>query len=186
MMQVLYLIPPALLLWKSFQEERIALIVVVSLLVMAAAQLAGGVAWLAISGEDAPDLISTTPVSPFRILQAKVEAVLTLVAGVFTPFIVALLFVSPFDAAISAIGICVAAFSATVVQLWHRVHARRRHFRHRHVSSRMATLCEAFSSIAWASAFALMTLGSWLAIAPVVMAGLVLMAAWLLRPQTQT
>ena len=55
LMQLLYLLPPALLLWRSYGEGTGALVVLVPVLVMAAGQLAGGLAWLAISGEDAPD-----------------------------------------------------------------------------------------------------------------------------------
>ena len=45
-----------------FGKESGAYVVVVPVLVMAAGQLAGGLAWLAISGEDAPDLVATAPV----------------------------------------------------------------------------------------------------------------------------
>src|SRR4029077_20498875 len=62
LMQILYLLPPALMLWRSYGEGTGALIVLVPVLVMAAGQLAGGLAWLAISGEDAPDLVATAPV----------------------------------------------------------------------------------------------------------------------------
>ena len=68
LMQMLYLLPPALLLWRSYGEGTGALVVLVPVLVMAAGQLAGGLAWLAISGEDAPDLVATAPVlaQPYR------------------------------------------------------------------------------------------------------------------------
>ncbi len=62
LMQLLYLLPPALLMWRSYGEGTGALVVLVPVLVMAAGQLAGGLAWLAISGEDAPDLVATAPV----------------------------------------------------------------------------------------------------------------------------
>jgi hypothetical protein len=42
---------------------------------MAAGQLTGGLAWLAISGEDAPDLIATAPLTARQVVQAKIEAV---------------------------------------------------------------------------------------------------------------
>src|ERR671931_212086 len=83
LMQVLYLLPPALLLWRSFGEGDGALVLLVPVLVMAAGQLAGGLAWLAISGEDAPDLVATAPVPPRQIVQAKVEAVIGGIALVF-------------------------------------------------------------------------------------------------------
>ena len=55
LMQILYLLPPAVLLSRNFDEGTGVLLVLVPVLVMAAGQLAGGLAWLAISGEDAPD-----------------------------------------------------------------------------------------------------------------------------------
>ena len=88
LMQLLYLLPPALLLWRSYGEGTGALVVLVPVLVMAAGQLAGGLAWLAISGEDAPDLVATAPIPSSSIVRAKVEAVLGCIAIVFAPFIV--------------------------------------------------------------------------------------------------
>ena len=57
LMQLLYLLPPALMLWQAFGRGVDDLVLLVPVLVMAAGQLAGGLAWLAISGEDAPDLV---------------------------------------------------------------------------------------------------------------------------------
>ena len=53
------------------------------------------------------------------------------------------------------IGVIVAAASATAIQLWFRVQARRSQFRRRQTSSRFATFAEAFSSIGWAATAAL-------------------------------
>ncbi len=66
LMQILYLVPPAFLLWRGWGEGSGAVVVLVPVLVMAAGQLAGGLAWLAISGEDAPELVATAPVSAAR------------------------------------------------------------------------------------------------------------------------
>src|SRR5215208_6241905 len=96
-------ISPAVLLSRSLGEGTGALLVVVPVLVMAAGQLAGGLAWLAISGEDAADLIATAPVPVRQIVWAKVEAVMLGVTMIFMPFVVALAFLSAFHAAISAI-----------------------------------------------------------------------------------
>src|SRR5207302_1992049 len=92
LMQMLYLLPPALLLWRSYGEGTGALVVLVPVLVMAAGQLAGGLAWLAISGEDAPDLVATAPILARSIVRAKIEAVLGGIAMAFAPFIAALAF----------------------------------------------------------------------------------------------
>ena len=84
LMQMLYLVPPAIMLWRSFAAGGGANLLV-PVLVMAAGQLAGGLAWLTISGEDAPDLVATAPVPLRFILRAKVEAVLGIIALIFAP-----------------------------------------------------------------------------------------------------
>jgi ABC-2 type transport system permease protein len=170
LMQILYLLPPALLLWKSFQGGTAAVIVLVPVVVMAAGQLGGGLAWLSISGEDAPDLVATAPLPARRILWAKIEAVMGAIAVVFTPFILALAFASTHAALVAALGTLVSAASATMVQFCFRTQARRSQFRRRQTSSRIATFAEAFSSICWAGAAALVAAGSWLALVPVLIA----------------
>jgi ABC-2 type transport system permease protein len=182
LMQILYLLPPALLLWKSFQGGTSAIIVLVPVVVMAAGQLGGGLAWLSISGEDAPDLVATAPIPARRILWAKIEAVMGAIAVVFAPFILALAFASTQAALVAAIGTLVAAASATMVQLCFRTQARRSQFRRRQTSSRIATFAEAFSSIAWAGAAALMAAGTWLALFPAIIAIGILAGVKLIAP----
>jgi ABC-2 type transport system permease protein len=170
------------LLWRSFGEGG-ALLVLVPVLVMAAGQLAGGLAWLAISGEDAPDLVATAPVAAHRIVRAKVEAVMGAVAIVFAPFVAALTLLSPLHALVSAAGILIAAASATQIQLWFRNQAKRSHFRRRQISSRMATFAEAFSSITWAATAALAAAGSLLAMFTALIALGTLFGARVISPR---
>jgi ABC-2 type transport system permease protein len=182
LMQVLYLLPPAVLLSRSFDDGAGALLVVVPVLVMAAGQLAGGLAWLAISGEDAPDLIATAPVPASLIVRAKLEAVMGGIAVVFLPFVVALAWLSVPHAVIVTAGIAVAAASASQIQLWFRAQAKRSLFRRRQVSSRVATFAEAFCSITWAATAALASTDAWLAWVTGVVALCILAGAWLISP----
>jgi ABC-2 type transport system permease protein len=152
-------------------------------LVMAAGQLAGGLAWLAISGEDAPDLVATAPIPPGFILRAKVEAVLGVIAIVFAPLIAVLAFGSPWHALVASGGIIVATMSATSIQLWFRRQAKRSQFRRRQVSSRVATFAEAFASIGWAATAAVAAMSLVLAIAPALMALLVVAGARYMAPR---
>ncbi|WP_375158575.1 permease [Bradyrhizobium sp. RDT46] len=156
LMQLLYLVPPALLLWRNFGDSSAALTLITPVIVMAAGQLAGGLAWLTISGEDAPDLVATAPLTPSSLIRAKIEVVLIAIAVIFCPLVAALAFASPYQAAISAGAVIVSAASATAIQLWFRVQARRSQFRRRQTSSRLATIAEAFSSIGWAATAALL------------------------------
>jgi len=169
LMQMLYLLPPAVLLWKSFEDGGGALMLLVPVLVMAAGQLAGGLAWLTISGEDAPDLVATAPVRPRDVLRAKVEAVLAIIAIIFAPLVLVLAVASPRHAVIAGSFIVVAASASTAIQLWFRTQAKRSMFRRRQVSSRIATFAEAFSSIGWAATAAVAAFSLWLALAPALL-----------------
>jgi ABC-2 type transport system permease protein len=185
LMQLLYLLPPALLLWKSFSGGDSALVLLVPVLVMAAGQLAGGLAWLAISGEDAPDLVATAPVPRSAIVCAKVEAVMAIVALVFAPFLVALAVAEPLFAGIAAVGIAIATVSSAAIQLWFRTQARRSQFRRRQTSSRLATFAEAFASITWAATAALAAAGTWIAVVTGVIALMLLGGTRLMAPRVE-
>ena len=183
LMQLLYLLPPGLMLWRAFGSHNDDLVLLVPVLVMAAGQLAGGLAWLAISGEDAPDLVATAPIPASWIVRAKMEAVTGSVAVVFLPFVMAMALASPRDALVAACGIGFAAASATLIQLWFRTQASRKHFRRRQTSSRVATFAEAFSSISWAGTFGLAATGRWQAAITAAIALGILFGARALAPK---
>ena len=185
LMQLLYLVPPALMLWRSFAESSDAIVLITPVMVMAAGQLAGGLAWLTISGEDAADLVATAPLPPSRVTRAKIEVVLIAIGAIFAPLIVALIFASPFQAAVTASGIIIAAASATAIQLWFRVQARRSQFRRRQTSSRLATFAEAFSSIGWAATAALALSIPIAALVTGLMTASILAAAWKISPRRE-
>ena len=183
LMQLLYLVPPALMLWRSFSDSSAATILIAPVIVMAAGQLAGGLAWLTISGEDAADLVATAPMPPSRVTRAKVEVVLITIGAIFAPLLAALAFASPAQAAITALFVIMATVSAAAIQLWFRVQAKRSQFRRRQTSSRLATFAEAFCSIGWAATAALAVS---IPIAALVSGGItagILAATWKISPR---
>jgi ABC-2 type transport system permease protein len=182
LMQLLYLVPPALMLWRSFADSSAVIVLVAPVIVMAAGQLAGGLAWLAISGEDASDLVATAPLPMSSVICAKIEVVLIVIGVVFAPLIIPLAFASPLLAGITAVGVTLAAASATAIQLWFRVQARRSQFRRRQTSSRLATFAEAFASIGWAATAALALLTPVLAVMAGLMTACMLAATWKISP----
>jgi ABC-2 type transport system permease protein len=182
LMQILYLLPPALLLWVTFRDNNDSFVVLIPVLVMAAGQLAGGLAWLSISGEDAPDLVATAPISAHRVLWAKIEAVIGAIAMIFAPIIAVLAFDSVFAALVCGLGVLSAAAAATIIQLCFRVQARRSQFRRRQTSSRVATFAEAFSSIAWAATSALAAAETWAALGTAGIAFAILAGVWMISP----
>jgi ABC-2 type transport system permease protein len=184
-MQLLYLVPPALMLWRSFADNTLAIVLITPVMVMAAGQLAGGLAWLTISGEDAADLVATAPLPEQRVTRAKIEVVLIVIGVIFAPLIAALIFASPLQAAITASGVVLAAASATAIQLWFRVQARRSQFRRRQTSSRLATFAEAFSSIGWAATAALALAIPIAAVISGLLTAAILAATWKMSPRRQ-
>jgi ABC-2 type transport system permease protein len=152
-------------------------------LIMSAGQLAGGLAWLAVSGEDAPDLIASAPVTTARVWRSKAEAVAGVIGLVFAPIALLLALVDPMFALVVVIGIVIAAASATLIQFWFRKQVKRSLFRRRHVSSRIATFAEAFSSITWSGAGAVALVSPTLAIIPGAAALAIVAGAWLVSPR---
>jgi ABC-2 type transport system permease protein len=183
LMQLLYLVPPALLLWRSFSDQSAALVLITPVIVMAAGQLAGGLAWLTISGEDAADLIATAPMPASSITRVKIEVVLIAISVIFAPLVAVLAFASPLQAAVTAAGVIVATISATAIQLWFRVQARRSQFRRRQTSSRLATFAEAFSSIGWAATAALALAVPVAALVCGLMTAAIMAATWKISPR---
>jgi ABC-2 type transport system permease protein len=182
LMQLLCLLPACLLLWRNFYSDSGGSALLVPILIVAAGQLAGGLAWLAVSGEDAPDLIASAPVTAARIIRAKAEVVLGGIAVIFIPFVVALAFSAPFAACVALGGVAVAASSALAIQYWFRKQAKRSTFRRRQTSSRVATFAEALSSIGWAGTGALAATGTWLAVVPGLIVLAIVAGAWLISP----
>jgi ABC-2 type transport system permease protein len=185
LMQLLYLVPPALMLWRSFAGTSTAIVLITPVVVMAAGQLAGGLAWLTISGEDAADLVTTAPLPSSRVTRAKIEVVLIAIGVLFAPLIVALAFASAAQAAITALAVTIAAASATAIQLWFRVQAKRSQFRRRQTSSRLATFAEAFSSIGWAGTAALAFAMPIVAVISGLMTAGILAATWKISPRRE-
>ncbi len=182
LMQIFYLLPPALLLWRNFGDDAGALTIIVPVIVMAAGQLSGGLAWLAVSGEDAPDLVRTAPITPRMIMVAKIQSVLGAVAAVVAPLVLALSLASVNMAFIAFAGIACAAASATAIQMWFRSQASRSQFRRRQTSSRFATFAEAISSISWAATAGLAAAGSVFAFGAALFALLTLFGTWAISP----
>jgi len=185
LMQLLYLLPPFFLLARMFYGEGSGAALLVPVLIMAAGQLAGGLAWLAISGEDAPDLIASAPVTAGHVWRAKAEAVAGGMAIVFGPIVVGLAVVGPVLGLITFFGVAIAGASATLIQFWFRAQVKRSLFRRRHISSRIATFAEALSSITWAGTGAVAVVSLWFAIFPGAIALIIVGTAWMLSPKRQ-
>lgn len=181
LMQLLYLLPPAALLWLNYGNSGGTLPIVIAIITMAAAQLAGGLAWLTISGEDAHDLVLTAPLTSRAMLKAKIEAVIIAIAVITAPFLIAIAFVNLSVALAGIVGITLAASAAIFIQLMFRVRAKRSQFARRQTASRIATLVEALTSITWAGATGLAAVSPIIGAFAAIPAVLILSVVWLVR-----
>ena len=181
LMQLLYLLPAVFLLWRNFRGVGGSALLA-PILIVAAGQLGGGLAWLAVSGEDAPDLIASAPLPASRILRAKVEAVLGAVLLIFGPFVALFALIKPYSALVTLVALLVAAGSSTAVQYWFRSRERRSVFRRRQTSSRVATITEALSSTGWAATGAMAVWGTPLWIFPAMIVLAIVGCAWMISP----
>lgn len=186
LMQILYLIPPALMMWRDMGTDHDIEVILAPVLVMAFGQLSGGLSWLALSGEDAADLVATAPLTSRAQLRAKIEAVLAVIAMGALPFVAVFALSSVWVAVVSAAGIAIASACAITIQLWFKISAKRSVFRRRQTASKAATFSEAFSSIFWAGAAGFAAAQSIFALCFIVLALLTLFITWTIRPRANS
>ena len=78
-----------------------------------------------------------------------------------------------------------ATVSATAIQLWFRVQAKRSQFRRRQTSSRIATFAEAFSSIGWAATAALALVAPLPAVISGLLTAAIMAVTWKISPRRE-
>jgi len=179
MLQVLYTLPVGGILWRNGGATGTAGIAFAPTLVVIAGQLAGSLAWIALSAEDAPEFLATAPVTRGEIERGKLAAIALPVAAIMTPPLFALAFVSAWDA-FCALGCGVgASLSAALLMLWRQKPARRGLVLRRHSQSKLVALLEHWLSLLWAVATGVAVFGSAAFAVPIALVGLTL---WLIRP----
>ena len=180
LMQVLYTLPMSVVLWRSGSVTGSPGIAFGPAIVVIAAQMAGALSWVALSGEDAPDFLATAPVRRGDLDRGKLEAIALPIAAVFALPLIGLALASPYGGAMTALFAVGAGASAALVNLWRQAPAPRRMVLRRHSQSKLVGLIEHAQSFLWAIACALAVFGSWTALAPLALA---LFALWLSRPR---
>ncbi len=180
LMQVLYTLPMSVVLWRSGAVAGSPAIAFAPAIVAIAAQMAGALAWVALSGEDAPDFLATAPVTRRDLDLGKLEAIaLPILAALALPLL-GLALASPKGALLALLFALGGGASAALVNLWRQAPAPRRTVMRRHAQSKLVGLIEHAVSFLWAIACALAVFGSWTALLPLALAAF---ALWLNRPR---
>jgi ABC-2 type transport system permease protein len=180
MLQVVYTLPVSVILWRNGGPTSSVGVAFAPTIVVIAAQLAGSLAWVALSGEDAPEFLATAPVTRGEVERRKIESIAAPIIVILGAPLTGLAITSPWAALLTALFAAGAGTSTALLNLWRQAPARRSMVLRRHSQSKLVGLIEHLLSILWAVGAVMAIVGSWAALIPI---GLAMMALWLNRPR---
>jgi ABC-2 type transport system permease protein len=175
MLQSLYILPIVLIVWKAQGPHGSLALSVAPALVAVAAQLAAALAFLAAASEEAGDFVAAAPVAPGEILRRKLEAVATPVALFLALPLIGVTVVNPRVGFVTFCYACVAATSTASLNFWKPLENRRGDLIKTHAQNKLVGMVEHALSLCWAVSALLAAFGRWTALAPALVA-LVLLA----------
>jgi len=179
-LQIIYTLPVSVILWRNGGTTGSAGIAFAPSIVVIAAQLAGSLAWIALSGEDAPEFLATAPVARGEVERRKIEAIALPILVLLAAPLLGLALASPWSALCALLFAFGGGLSTALLNLWRQAPARRTMVLRRHSQSKLVGLIEHLLAILWAVGAVIAIIGSWAALAPIAMACGVL---WLNRPR---
>lgn len=180
-LQIIYTVPLAVVLLRSVDNMPLANAVAPAIVVIAA-QVAASLAWITVSGEDAPELIAAAPVTRAEVELAKIAAIGVPVLAIVAVPLAGLALLSPMVALLAALYAAAASISTALLNLWHPMPGNRRGMLRRHSQSKLMALLEHLVAMLWAVAIFLAVLGSASTLLPIVLVMALLACC---RPATQ-
>ena len=174
------LIPVGLALAGLEGGDNLATSIIAPMLVVFAGKLAGGIAWLTLAAEEAPELIATAPVPAGSVSRAKVEAALTASVLLFGLPVLLMALRDPAAAVWTGLGCAFATVAATLLALAEPSRIRRRDFGDRFRNSGVFALAELVVTLSLAGATWLAVVGSWIGALAAAMLAAGLLAAFLI------
>ena len=178
-LQIIYTFPIAVVLMRS--QMMPAAFAMVPTIVIIAGQVAGSIAWITVSGEDAPELIASAPVRPAAVDRIKLGAVALPVLAIIALPLLSLGLLSWRMAAIALVFGAGSALSTSLLNFRHPMPGNRRGMLRRHSQSKVIGLVEHGLAMLWAFAVVFALSGSVLFLLPVALAVLILAAMSLRR-----
>lgn len=178
-LQIVYTLPLAVILVRSPKEIMPAL-VVTPLVVVLAAQIAASLAWITVSGEDAPDLIATAPVAHNQTGLAKLTAIAAPLGIILLLPMLALMTIAPKATVYAVTFSALAACSTAVINFWNPMPGNRRSMLRRHSQSKVIAIAEHGLAMLWAVAVVMALVDLRFALGPIAVIGCVM---WLLKPK---
>ena len=180
LLQIIYTLPVSVVIWRSQGAGGSLALAVLPSIVVIASQISASLAWLAVSSEDAPEFLASAPVSPAEIQRRKLESVVAPMAIFILPAVIGLALFEPWAAPVALAFAGAAATSTALLNFWHPMPGRRASVMRRHAQSKIVALMEHALALLWALVAVLVLLESVIALAPLVVIGLLM---WINRPR---
>jgi ABC-2 type transport system permease protein len=172
-LQIIYTVPLAVVLLRGVDNIPLALAIAPAIVVIAA-QISASLAWITVSGEDAPELIAAAPVLRQRVELAKVTAIGLPVLVILALPLAGLALLSLYVAVMVALFAAAASISTALLNLWHPMPGNRHGMLRRHSQSKIMALLEHLMAMLWAIAIVLAVVHSAWALVPIGLANVVL------------
>jgi ABC-2 type transport system permease protein len=183
-LQIIYTVPLAVVLVRGLENIPVATALAPAVVVIAA-QIAASLAWITVSGEDAPELIAAAPVRRAEVDRAKIASIAVPLLLILALPLAGLFYLSPFVAGLVLVFAAGASTSTTLLNLWHPMPGNRRGMLRRHSQSKLMALLEHLLAMLWAIAIVFAVIGTAWAAVPIGLAGLLLLACSPARPARQ-
>ncbi len=170
-LQIVYLIPVAYLLMTPGDGGALALPAFAPVLTMLATSLAGSLAWITISAEDAPDLVASSPAGKKLIERGKMLAAIIPVAILMSIPLGILIWRDPGIGLWCVAGVISGALCAALIGLWRQVPGSRNNImKARGKGSFAVAMGQTFVALGLSATVGLGAYGfPWLAILPAVL-----------------
>ena len=118
LMQCIFLIPIAAVTVHRVMMGTDGAAALAPVLIVLCGQIAGGLTWIALSGDEAAELGRTAPLDPQLRLRARVSAIAWLATCLAAPPLILLLWLEPWTGLVSLSGVGCAIMAAIFVNLW--------------------------------------------------------------------
>jgi ABC-2 type transport system permease protein len=186
LLQLLYLLPLCFLIFTKNASQITA---TGAGLTMLCGSLSAALAWIVLLAEDAPDLLQTAPAKASTVRRAKLAAAVAPVLALVAAPLLWLAVRAPAAGALTAMTVCAATLSASLITLWTGQPTTRSEFKtrgKRNIGARLLELCNLLSwaALSWLLSRATLSVPGGMAVAGMgaafgVAAGS-LLVAWLL------
>jgi len=162
--QMLLMLPSVFILWKVSSQSPLAWLVVV----FSAGQLAGALAWLIVSTEEAPDLLATAPVRRLDVLWAKLQAALMPTAVIAVVPVTIAWYMNAWLGFTLLLCSAGSALSNSALHLRYPSTAKRSELASRGSSNKIVAFVEVLVGLTWVVVGLLMLLFGWWGMLPLV------------------